>query len=124
MAQVLLAEDNGGFASAISFNLEFAGHKVIIACDGQAAWECAQRERFDLVILDYAMPRMTGPDLCRHLRQDARYAQMPIILMTARRDVDIPKLTDELSLSAFFHKPFSTSKMLDKVKELLDKLPA
>ncbi len=55
---------------------------------------------FDLVITDYQMPKMTGTDLCRHLRQDDRYYRTPIIFMTAMsRDLDIPKLQDELGRS-------------------------
>ena len=56
------------------------------------------------------MPKMTGTE---HLRQDDRYYRTPIIFMTAMsRDLDIPKLQDELGLAAFFAKPFSPAKLV------------
>ncbi|MBP87031.1 MAG: hypothetical protein CMJ64_10000 [Planctomycetaceae bacterium] len=61
MSHILLAEDNLALARIICFNLEAAGFQVTVARDGQEAWECAQHAKFDLVITDYGMPRMTGP---------------------------------------------------------------
>ncbi len=67
----------------------------------------AQRKTFDLIVTDEKMPIMSGRELCRQLRQDERYARVPIIFLTANPDeLDADELNRLLSVSAVFEKPF------------------
>ena len=120
MARILLAEDDATLAKILEFKLEAKGYSVTVAHDGHAAWEYALCINFDLIITDYNMPKMKGADLCRHIRNDSRYDQTPIIMTSSfDRDLDMVKLIEELRLSAFFAKPFTLADLIKKVEEVL-----
>jgi CheY-like chemotaxis protein len=115
-----VAEDNKIFANALCFNLEAAGFAATIAVDGSEALELAQQEQFDLVIADYRMPKILGPELCRRLRQDERYANTPMILISAFEDCTVVELMDDLDfLEAIFVKPFSMDELMKRIRECL-----
>ena len=117
---LLVAEDDSSLLSIIKFNLEAVGFRVTVAHDGREAWELAQRNHFDLVLTDYGMPETVGPELCRQLRQDDRYAETPLMLMSAlHKSLDLLSLQDELGLDAVFPKPFSVADLVGKIRERL-----
>ena len=121
--RILIAEDDSVLAKIMAFNLDAAGFEVTVACDGSDAWEYAQRERYDLLITDYDIPHIKGTDLCRRLRQDERYTQLPIILITGvSRDLDVARLDDELKLSATCCKPVGMVDLVHMAKTFLDRL--
>ena len=125
MTRLLLAENDPTLAKILGYKFELIGFSVTIAPDGRAAWEKAQQAVFDLVITDYAMAEMNGDDLCRHLRDDRRYDQTPIIMISAFiYELDVEKLSEELGLSAFFPKPFVLAELTNKVEEILTKCHA
>jgi CheY-like chemotaxis protein len=75
---------------------------------------------FDLVLTDYAMPKMTGADLCRRLRQHRRYHKIPFVLITAYScDLDIPRLQRELRFVTVVTKPFSPVDLVERVERCL-----
>ncbi len=118
--KVLIAEDNAALARVLEFTLSKAGYKVTKARDGEDAWASAQLERYDLVLTDYQMPRMTGFELCSRLRELEEYAETPILLLTAKGlEIELPQLCDELGIAATFAKPFSPSQVLKTVQQLL-----
>ena len=122
--RVLVAEDNAGLAHVMSFNLRALDVEVVVAADGQLAWEMAQAQPFDLVVTDHEMPCLTGIELCTRLRQLPEYATTPIIMVTARElELDVKDLRDELSIGTIFSKPYSPTKVKEKVAELLTAVP-
>ena len=118
--RVLVAEDNVALASVIRFNLERAGLAVTVAHNGRQAWEHAQKQPFDLVVTDQQMPEMTGCELCHLLRGDPAFAKIPIIMLTAKgMELELPRLRDELRISATFLKPFSPREVVQAVGDCL-----
>jgi CheY-like chemotaxis protein len=83
MTTILLADDNPGSRELGRVALELAGYRVIEATDGQEAIEFARRETPALIILDIQMPVLDGYAVISELRGDARFAQTPVIAMTA-----------------------------------------
>jgi len=81
--RILIAEDDPLSASLLQQLLEDDCDCQIYA-DGRQAWEAAQRENFDLALLDVMMPELDGLALCERLRQQERTGRMPIIIVTAR----------------------------------------
>jgi PAS domain S-box-containing protein len=81
---VLLAEDDTGFARILRRTLEKAGHAVTVAADGAEAWGILQQETFPLVISDWMMPVMDGPALCRRIRAQEGVPYTYVILLTSR----------------------------------------
>jgi DNA-binding response OmpR family regulator len=114
--KILVAEDSLAIAALIRVNLERNEFSVRHAPNGREAWECAQREHFDLVVTDEQMPIMSGQELCRLLRNDERYSQTPIVFITAKRfELEARHLKNDLRVSAVFGKPFSIEHLVATV---------
>ena len=82
---VLVVEDSLAVAKRLQISLERAGFLVDIARNGAQALTKAQRKHFDLVLTDEQMPVMSGHELCQKLREDERYANTPVIILTGGR---------------------------------------
>jgi CheY-like chemotaxis protein len=86
--KILIAEDDPVSRHVLTANLTKWGHEVIAVTDGLQAWEALQRDDAPhLVILDWMMSGLEGPEVCRKLRQSAREIETYIILLTARQGV-------------------------------------
>lgn len=80
MTRVLLVDDEPEVLEAWSFGLEYVGYDVERARDGRQALAAIQRQSPDLLITDLMMPGMNGEDLCRALRDQPRWANIPVLL--------------------------------------------
>lgn len=119
-AKILLVEDNVALSGVICFNLARAGYDVTPVSNGREAIDALQRSHFDLVLSDQQMPKMTGIQLCEHIRELPDYRQTPFILLTAKcMEIDVAKLRQRLGLSAALPKPFSPSELLASIEECL-----
>lgn len=85
MAQILLVDDEDSYLEVLSDVLTIAGHKIARAHDGREAFEAATKAPPDLVVTDHMMPRMTGVELLKSLRQTPQLAHVPTILLSAIR---------------------------------------
>lgn len=118
--RILVVEDNVAMLGVIRFMLERAGFQVAGADCGQTAWELLSQQDFDLVVADFQMPGMTGGELCRRMRKDARLAGIPLILLTAKGfELDVEHYRNVESVSAVMFKPFSPRELVRRVKEYL-----
>jgi len=83
--RALVADDDRVMTAIVRRTLERRGFEVIVAHDGAEAWEILQRDAgIALTILDWMMPGIDGPELCRRIRQDASRAHMYVLLLTGR----------------------------------------
>lgn len=82
---ILVAEDSDFFREQVRRSIEGAGCKVLTAADGEAAWELllAHMGEVQLVVTDIEMPRLNGLELTRRIRADQRFAELPVIAVTA-----------------------------------------
>jgi signal transduction histidine kinase len=85
MAHILLVDDEDSYLEVLSDVLTIAGHKVARAHDGREALEAAMQAPPDLIVTDHMMPRMTGVELLKSLRQTPQLAHVPTILVSAIR---------------------------------------
>ena len=111
--KVLVAEDEPLAALVIEDVLVSEGHDVALAQDGAAALEMAAAQRFDVLLTDLAMPRVTGLELIRQLRQTQ--PQLPVVVMTGFLS---PHAAQELRSQArppvaLLQKPFEINRLLD-----------
>ena len=119
MAKILLVDDELQLLDMVKMRLEASGFEVVTASDGQEALEKARREIPDLIILDLMLPKIDGYKVCRLLKFDEKYKNIPIIIFTAKaQDVD-KKMGEEVGADAYIVKPFESSVLLDKINELL-----
>lgn len=118
--KVLVADDDPSIRHAVSLKLKKAGLEVSVAADGEEGLRMALESEPDLLIVDYAMPYMTGYDLCRELKKHDRLRGKPVIVLTAmEQDIDT-SLAAELGVVRFMTKPFSPRELLASTLELLD----
>ena len=116
---ILVAEDNAALASVVRFNLERVGFRVTVANNGRQAWDNLQNETYDLLLTDQQMPEMTGCELRQTLRSVPELAELPVIMLTAKgMELELPRLRDELKITATFLKPFSPKEVVKAVEDL------
>jgi len=117
MAKILIVEDEPAMVAGLRDNFEFEGYQVLSAPDGVAGLERALKDSPDLVILDVMMPRMSGLDVCKQLKQ--KRPSIPIIMLTARGQ-EVDKVVGlELGADDYVTKPFSIRELLARVKAVL-----
>jgi DNA-binding response OmpR family regulator len=117
MAKILIVEDQKDMVTGLVFNLEAQGHKVSAAYDGEAGLSSAEREKPDLIVLDIMLPKKDGFEVCRELRRKGH--DVPILMLTARREEADKVLGLEIGADDYLTKPFGLSEFLARVKALL-----
>ncbi|MEX2229194.1 MAG: response regulator transcription factor [Dehalococcoidia bacterium] len=116
MPRVLVVEDDASIGDAVSYNLEADGHEVLRASDGISALELARSAHPDLVVLDVMLPRMSGLDVCRILRDEQ---SVPILMLTARTGEADKVQGLDLGADDYVTKPFSMRELRARVASLL-----
>jgi two-component system alkaline phosphatase synthesis response regulator PhoP len=116
-ARILLVEDDPGLRLTLTHRLASEGHQVEEAADGDAGLKRALAERFDLVILDVMLPRKSGFDVCRELRQKG--VATPVLMLTARHQVVDRVVGLKLGADDYLAKPFEMAELLARVEARL-----
>lgn len=119
--KILLVDDEPLLVEMVSMRLEANDYEVISAGDGQEALEKVRKAKPDLIILDLMLPKIDGYKVCRMLKFDDKYKNVPIILFTARAQQSDMKLGEEVGADAYLVKPFEAEVLLAKIEELLKK---
>lgn len=122
MAKILVAEDERDIRELIAFTLTFAGHEIIQASNGAEAVELAPKIMPDLIMMDVRMPRMTGYEACRAIKQMDEIKHIPVVFLSAKGQDD--EVTDAMDAGAmdYITKPFSPTELTEKIAALLKKI--
>lgn len=115
--RLLIIEDEAPMRTALVETLKAEGYRVQAAADGIAGLELACTEPFDLVLLDIMMPGLDGFALCRELRKRGR--TMPVLMLTAKGQVDDRVEGLDSGADDYLVKPFSLKELLARVRALL-----
>jgi len=118
-ARVLIVDDSGSVRNLVKFVLEAQGYSVFEAEDGQEAWRMLQTDIFDLVLTDFEMPHMTGPELVQHIREQGKFDGMPVILLTSRDNEEDEVGSLETGADDYIVKPVEPLKLQVRVKKVL-----
>jgi DNA-binding response OmpR family regulator len=117
MSRILVAEDEPGISSFVVKGLKAAGHAAFVVEDGESAlWEARSGE-FDLLVLDLGLPGMDGLSVLADLRKGGH--QIPVVILTARDDVDTLVTGLDLGASDFIAKPFRFDELLARIRSRL-----
>ena len=121
---VLVADDEEDIRSLVSVRLKRAGYDVITAADGEEALLLVTARLPDLVVLDMMMPKATGLEVARNMREQAATKDIPIILLTARaQEADVVS-GFEAGADDYMKKPFSPHDLQARVQALLERSAA
>src|SRR4030095_4007551 len=120
--RVLLVEDEQGLVLTLTDRLRSEGFDVDVAVDGKAGFEKALAGRYDLIILDVMLPRKTGYDVCRDLRQKG--IGTPVLMLTAKGETIDKVLGLKLGADDYLTKPFEVLELLARIEALLRRAPA
>lgn len=116
---ILIIEDDEDIQQLVSFNLLKAGFHVTCADDGEEGLVQIGRQHFDCLLLDLMLPGMSGYDVCRTIRENEEYNELPIIMLTAKgEENDIVKGL-ESGGDDYITKPFSPKVLVARIKSVL-----
>ena len=116
---VLVAEDDPDILQLVAFRLERAGYEVIQATDGEEALRLVTERQPDLAVLDVMMPKVTGYDVTRQIRENQATTKIPVILLTARvQEADVAR-GFEAGADDYIKKPFSPQELRSRVQAIL-----
>ena len=96
-----------------------SNYVLLSAVDGRDAVERARAEKPDLILMDVMMPRMTGLEACRVLKQDKETSNIPVILLTTRGEESFVREGYESGCSDYLTKPVNDAELLDLLKAYL-----
>ena len=117
MAKVLLIEDEENIRKIISYDLRKAGHTIVESGDGQEALDIALKQPFDVLIIDWMLPHVSGIEIVQKLR--IQHVDSVMIMLTARDDeTDILYAFDQ-GVDDYVTKPFRIKELLSRIKSVL-----
>ena len=113
-SNILVVEDEAKLAQFIKLELEFENYQVTVATDGLTGLSSARQIQPDLILLDWMLPGISGPEICRRLRQTGD--KVPIILLTAKDEVSDRVTGLDAGADDYVIKPFSIEELLARVR--------
>jgi len=115
--RILIADDDEGIVDAVTMILQVMGYEVDFTYDGGAVLD-AVKNKPDLILLDIWMSGHDGRDICKQLKSDPDYKEIPILMISASRDIKQSAL--DAGANDFMEKPFEMDSLLNKVTHLIN----
>ncbi len=117
--KILVVDDEVDLVETIRFPLESEGFTVLVSYNGEDALNQARTENPDLILLDIMLPKLDGYKVCRLLKFDERYRNIPILMLTAKTQEKDKAIGLETGADEYITKPFEMDELLEKVKAYL-----
>jgi DNA-binding response OmpR family regulator len=118
--KILIVDDERLLVEAIAYNLQKAGFETLTAFDGESALAQAKTHAPQLIVLDLMLPKISGWEVCRALRQDPEFRlNVPILMLTARGEEADKVVGLEMGADAYMVKPFGMRELVATVRALL-----
>jgi DNA-binding response OmpR family regulator len=118
---ILVAEDERDIRDLIVFTLQIAGFRVMDVPNGEEAVKKATEIVPDLILMDVRMPKMTGFEACRVLKQEEKTRHIPIVFLSAKGQESEISTGLELGAEEYFLKPFTPDDLSRRVTKILNK---
>lgn len=115
--KILLVEDDDRIAAALAEALQHHHYAVDVAADGELGWDYVEAYDYNLVILDWMLPKLDGIALCQRIRQ--RGLQMPVLLLTAKDTGGDKVMGLDAGADDYVVKPFDLQEMMARIRALL-----
>ena len=111
---ILIVEDETGIIQFLQQGLEEEGYTITTAFDGLKGFELSQKENFDLILLDWMLPKMTGVELCKAIR--LKNSNTPILFLTAKDTVQETIEGLKAGANDYIKKPFNFDELVERIK--------
>ena len=119
---ILIVEDEAAIIAMLRYNLEREGYRIVEARDGEEALIVAAEETPDLILLDWALPNLSGIEVCRRLRTRSETRNTPIIMLTARGEESDRIRGLDTGADDYVVKPFSVTEMSARIRAVLRRI--
>ena len=119
---ILIAEDEDALATLLQYNLEKEGYRAIVAGDGEEALLLVEEEMPDLMLLDWMLPKVSGIEVCRRLRQRPATRNLPVLMLTARGEESDRIRGLDTGADDYVVKPFSMTELLARIRAVLRRI--
>jgi DNA-binding response OmpR family regulator len=113
---ILIADDDVNIRRVTQLYLENEGFQIKIACDGKEALDILEQEKIDCAVIDIMMPNIDGWELCKKIKA---YYDIPVLMLTARAELDDTIKGFKLGTDDYVTKPFHPAELVMRVKSLL-----
>jgi two-component system phosphate regulon response regulator PhoB len=117
--RILLAEDEAALSALLEYNLSHAGYGVRVCADGDEALAALEEEEFDLALIDWMLPSVSGIEICRRIRARAETRELPVIMITARGEEEDRVRGLTTGADDYMTKPLSMAELLARIKAVL-----
>ena len=117
--KILIVDDEVDLVKTIKFSMEAEGYMVLASYNGEDALNQARKENPDLIVLDIMLPKLDGYKVCRLLKFDEQYKNIPILMLTAKTQQKDKLLGKETGADEYITKPFDMDELMEKVKTYL-----
>lgn len=119
MQSILAVDDSASMRKMVAFTLTGAGFHVVEAVDGQDAYEKAQTHSIDLVLTDQNMPRLDGLGLTKKLREQAKFKNMPILILTTESSDQMKQAGKAAGATGWLVKPFDPGRLIEVIQKVI-----
>ncbi len=120
MKKILICEDSQALSELLEEALKARGYHVVIADNGNDALTKARSEMPDLILLDLMLPQIDGLRICRMLKFDEKYKQIPIAIFTAKAEESDEKLGYQVGADAYIPKTIGPEKLLKRIEDIVN----
>ncbi|HEX5379806.1 MAG TPA: phosphate regulon transcriptional regulator PhoB [Phenylobacterium sp.] len=119
---ILVVEDEDALSTLLQYNLDKEGYEVVVAADGEEALTLVSERLPDLVVLDWMLPKVSGIEVCRRLRQRSESRNLPIIMLTARGEESDRIRGLDTGADDYVVKPFAMSELSARIRAVLRRI--
>lgn len=118
--QILIVDDEKDLVELLQVRFESEGFGVLVAYDGHEALRITREIKPDLIILDIAMPKLDGYEVCKIIKSDPTLEAIPIVIITGVWRDENRFVEEGVEAELFITKPFENDVLVNKVKQLLE----
>ena len=118
MPKILIVDDDVTITELMKALVKMEGHEPTTVNDSMQAMEIAKSFNPDLITLDLMMPGLTGFELCELMKNDPKFARVPIVIVSARDDTESKEKAMGVGATAYITKPFGMEEFIGTIKSL------
>jgi len=117
--RVLVVDDDADMAKMLKLRIEAEGYEFMSVMDGKEMLEVLKIKKPDVILLDIMLPNMDGYSVLREMRKHEEYANIPVIILSAKEKKKVGDLFILEKIAFFIEKPFNTKELLERIREVI-----